>query len=378
MRIAMIEPYFGGSHQAWAEGYRDHSAHDVVLFTHDARFWKWRMHGSYLTLAGKFVGHLESQGRFDLILASDMVHLPAFLGAIGPARRDAAVALYMHENQLSYPLSPRDGVDEAYAMINWGSMNVADAVFFNSRFHHRAWFDGVAGLLKRFPDYRHSELIPDVHARSSVLPVGVDLERLGAARSARTDRPLILWNQRWDFDKGPAPFAAAMIDLAATHDFAIALAGEQIGELPDFTHLQAELPDRIVHVGHAPDPEYIQLLEAADIVVSTATQEFFGIAITEAVFAGAFPLLPNRLVYPERIPIEHHKECLYEVGELASRLRWALDHPAERTAVVADLRPVMGAFDWKRVAPTYDATFEDLACLSPDARFVRRGGDVRP
>ena len=362
MRIAIIEPYFGGSHQAWAEGYRDSSAHEVVLFTHEARFWKWRMHGSYLTLANEFVGYAAERGPFDVILASDMVHLPAFLGAIGPARGGAAAVLYMHENQLSYPLSPRDNVDEAYAMINWGSMNVADAVFFNSQFHYDAWFEGVGGLLKRFPDYQHSALVPDVQAKSGILPVGVDLERVARASSARVDRPLILWNQRWDFDKGPAPFADAMIALATTHDFDIALAGEMIGELPDFTRLQAELPDRMRYVGHAPDPEYVALLGAADIVVSTATQEFFGIAITEAIFAGAFPVLPNSLVYPERIPPEHHQTCLYGEGELVERLRWALDNPADRARVVADLRPVMAAFDWSRIAPIYDAAFESVRC----------------
>jgi hypothetical protein len=362
MRIALVEPYFGGSHQAWAEGYRDHSAHEVVLFTHDARFWKWRMHGSYLTLAREFVDHVAESASFDVILASDMVHLPAFLGAVGPARGGAVVALYMHENQLSYPLSPRDNVDEAYAMINWGSMNVADAVFFNSRFHHNAWFDGVAALLKRFPDYRHMALIPKVQAKSSVLPVGVDLERLDGVAAPPADRPLVLWNQRWDFDKGPAPFTDAMIELATTHDFGIVLAGEQIGELPDFTRLQTELPGRMLHVGHAPDAEYAQLLSAADIVVSTATQEFFGIAVTEAIYAGAFPVLPNRLVYPERIPVEHHRACLYDEGRLADHLRWSLDNPAERAPVVAELRPVMAAFDWTRIAPEYDSRFESVRC----------------
>ncbi len=321
------------------------------------------MHGSYLTLAGEFATHVESHGPFDLILASDMVHLAAFLGAVGRARADAAVVLYMHENQLSYPISPRDNVDEAYAMINWGSMHVADAVFFNSRFHYDAWFDGVGALLKRFPDYRHSALLPAVREKSSILPVGVDLARLEGVRSSKADRPLILWNQRWDFDKGPAPFADAMIDLAATHDFDIALAGEQIGELPDFTRLQDALPERMLHVGHAPDADYIRLLASADIVVSTATQEFFGIAITEAIYSGAFPVLPDRLVYPERIPLAHHAACLYSEGELVDRLRWALDNPAERAAVVAELRPVMAAFDWSQVAPAYDTAFESVRAL---------------
>lgn len=322
------------------------------------------MHGSYLTLAAEFVDHVNGSGPFDLILASDMLHLPAFLGAIGPARRDAAVALYMHENQLTYPLSPRDSVDEAYAMINWASMAVADLVLFNSRFHLDAWTADIPGLLHRFPDYKHSSLLSEVMNRLEVMPVGVDLRRLDGAVPAQIEAPLILWNQRWDFDKEPDRFATAMIDLATTHQFSLALAGEQITELEAYTLLHSELGDRIVHSGFAPDEVYVGLLSAADVVVSTATQEFFGIALTEAVYAGALPILPNALVYPERIPREFHALCLYNPDEMDQLLRWALDNSLERGAIATSLRPTMAAFDWSRVAPQYDARFEELSISS--------------
>lgn len=359
MRIALVEPYYGGSHQAWADGYRNHSRHEVTLFTHEARFWKWRMHGSFVTLATEFVEHVAAHGPFDLILASDMLHLPAFVGAVGQARGDAAVALYMHENQLTYPLSPRDSVDEAYAMINWASMTVADLVLFNSQFHLDAWTNDIPGLLHRFPDYKHSGLLPEVADKLEVIPVGVDLRRLDGATPADIEPPLILWNQRWDFDKEPDRFAAAMIDLAGTHQFSLALAGEQITELEAFTLLHAKLGDRIVQSGFAADDKYVGLLAAADIVVSTATQEFFGIALTEAVYAGAFPILPNDLVYPERIPRQFHARCLYNPGEIGQLLRWALDNAEERRSIAESLRPTMAAFDWTRIAPQYDARFEE-------------------
>ncbi len=106
---------------------------------------------------------------------------------------------------------------------------------------------------------------------------------------------------------------------------------------------------------------YAELLRSADVVVSTARQEFFGIAVTEAIYAGAFPLLPNRLVYPERIPERFHDGCLHDGGDdLVVKLEWALTQPEDRRRIAADLRPVMAAFDWRAMAPRYDDRFEAL------------------
>jgi glycosyltransferase involved in cell wall biosynthesis len=168
---------------------------------------------------------------------------------------------------------------------------------------------------------------------------------------------MILWNQRWEFDKGPAEFAAAVVALLDQGgDFEVALAGERYGdEPPEFTELRARLGERLVHDDHADVDTYRALLRRADVVVSTARQEFFGIAVTEAIYAGAFPLLPNRLVYPERIPAEFHASCLYSTHEdLVGRLRWAVDHREEAAAIAVALRPAMAGCDWSVMAPVYD------------------------
>ncbi len=43
MRILLLEPYYGGSHRSWADGYVAHSRHNVMLLTLPARFWKWHL-----------------------------------------------------------------------------------------------------------------------------------------------------------------------------------------------------------------------------------------------------------------------------------------------------------------------------------------------
>ncbi|MBT8198483.1 MAG: DUF3524 domain-containing protein, partial [Acidimicrobiia bacterium] len=268
--------------------------------------------------------------------------------------------LYMHENQLVYPLSPRDAADFTYGMINWTSMVSADEVWFNSRFHLDSVFGALPRFLGQFPDHRHGGLIDDVAARSSVVPVGVDL---GAIPDPVRDGgpPIVLWNHRWEYDKGPEEFFDACRHASAEElAFRLAVCGESFGnDDPVFMSAHDDLADHIVHWGYIDEVvDYRALLASASVVVSTAHQEYWGIAITEAIAAGAFPLLPNRLVYPERIPSSCHDAVLYEPGELGDRLTSILSAvPAVPDALAAEI----AASDWANVARMYDDRLEGLA-----------------
>lgn len=364
LRIALIEPLLGGSHRAWAEGYARHSRFEVEVFGLPATHWKWRMHGGHVTLAPRLAAAVVERGKFDLVLASSMTNVAALLGLARRAIGDVPVALYMHENQLTFPLSPDDREDLTYAMVNWTSMVGSDLVIFNSEFHRREWFDELPGLLNRMPDHRHSRFVSAVSDRSIVLPVGADLHALDRVERAANTRPLVLWNHRWQYDKGPAEFAAALAALVEEGlAFDVALAGDRADAPPlELVALRGVLGNRLVYDGHADLESYRELLRRADIVVSTAHHEFFGVGLTEAVYAGAFPVLPSRVVYPERIPEVHQTTCLYDTdAELLERLRWAISHPTEAATIAGALRPAMAGFDWSIVAPNYDDVLLEMA-----------------
>ena len=372
MRIAVVEPYLGGSHASWALGYQAASAHDVVVLSHTDRFWKWRMHGAHVTLARDFETEVERNGPVDAVVGSSMLNGAGFVGLARRSLGEAAFIIYMHENQLGYPLSPRDNADLSYPMINWTSMAVADLVIFNSEFHRAEWFEEVPRFLRQFPDYQQQSFVPLVEARSLVLPVGVDLKRFDSVERTEHRVARILWNQRWEYDKGPGELAAAVTELdKRAAEFDLVLAGEQFPTDPDeFVRLRTALGDKLVHYGWAEPNEYVALLSSSDIVISTAHHEFFGIAITEAVYAGAFPVLPNRLVYPERIPAQFHDRCLYnDPGELVAKVIWAIEHREEAAAIAANVGSAMAAADWTVVARQYDAALETAVA-------ARRHGDA--
>jgi hypothetical protein len=94
--------------------------------------------------------------------------------------------------------------------------------------------------------------------------------------------------------------------------FRLAVAGENFRNAPSEFETARRLAEHVVHWGYLPTrADYVALLSQADLVISTAEHEFFGISVLEAICAGAFPLLPNRLSYPELIPAELHPACLY-------------------------------------------------------------------
>jgi glycosyltransferase involved in cell wall biosynthesis len=99
------------------------------------------------------------------------------------------------------------------------------------------------------------------------------------------------------------------------------------------------------------------------VVVSAAIQEFFGIAVLEAAYCGAVPLLPRRLAYPELVPPAWHEWCLYERDELlVPALRAALQRP--RPLARSLLRTWAARFDWQQMAPEYDAKIAHCVALN--------------
>ncbi|VAW33052.1 hypothetical protein MNBD_CHLOROFLEXI01-5293 [hydrothermal vent metagenome] len=366
LQIHLLSPYHGGSHKAWAVGWQQNSQHGLTLHTLPDRFWKWRMHGGAITLARRF---LASRATPDLIMATDMLDLSTFLAL---TRRQTAVIptiLYMHENQLTYPL-PKDGRtgpmrrqlgerDRHYPFINYTSMLAADRIFFNSQYHLDSFFTALPNFLKHFPEYNELGTIQTVKNKSEVLPVGVDFQRLLPKReqTAKNQPPLILWNQRWEYDKNPEAFFAALQAMADKGlPFRVALCGQQYGKRPFiFDEAIAQLGDRVIHVGHADLPTYRRLLWEAAVTISTAHHEFFGISMLEAIHCQTFPLLPSRLSYPELLPQQFHQATLYaSQSALEEKLAWILTHEAERYELAQKMETAVSHYAWQKVASIYD------------------------
>jgi glycosyltransferase involved in cell wall biosynthesis len=186
----------------------------------------------------------------------------------------------------------------------------------------------------------------------------------------RSDEPpVILWNQRWEYDKAPETFFRALYALADNGiEFRVVISGPNHRQTaPEFEAARQHLGGRVVHFGYAADDVYPVLLQRSDVVVGTAIHEFFGVAVVEAIYSGCFPVLPDRLSFPELIPQVHHDICLYrDFDGLLARLRWALANPDAARAIAHQLRSAVVDFDWARVAPVYDRLLGETGPGSAD------------
>jgi glycosyltransferase involved in cell wall biosynthesis len=269
--------------------------------------------------------------------------------------------LYMHENQLTYPISPRATPDLTFGFMNWKSMLIADRVVYNSPFHRIEVEQCLPGVLKNYPDYRHLDLLAGVVAKSSVLPVGIDLARFGEVARSKDTAPLVLWNQRWEHDKNPVEMIAALSAVIdAGLDIRIALCGENFRNEPEeFLEARGKWGERLVHFGWAEEDDYIDLVTHADVVISTAEHEFFGIAVIEALYNGAAGVLPRRLSYPGILYPESAEDHLYDnFEEMVERIARFAQNPHQPSS---EERAHYQQFDWSNVAPQYDTLLESLA-----------------
>ena len=79
--------------------------------------------------------------------------------------------------------------------------------------------------------------------------------------------------------------------------------------------------------------------------------------------AGAVPVLPDRLSYPEVVPVAWHGSSLYPDGGLTARLRDVLGDLEGWRSRVEGLAGAMRQFDWSVVVDDYEAAWEEAGDL---------------
>jgi len=310
VRILLLSAYDAGSHRRWREGVvAAFPEHDWTVLTLPDRHFSWRIRGNSLSWA--FAEQDLLSQPYDRVLATSVVDLASLRGFV-PSLSQARNLLYFHENQFAYPDSGRQHRSVEPQIVNLYSALAADQVLFNSNHNRETFLQGVQALLRRLPDAIPSDIVPLLKAKSRVLPVPLEdsLFELSApvsdAAHAPEAVPELVWNHRWEYDKGPDRLLAVLQLLEQRKVVVRAhIVGQQFRRQPEAFANIAELLDQAHYLipGHwgymASRDEYRQLLQRCDMVLSTALHDFQGLAIMDAVAAGCIPVVPDRLAYPE-------------------------------------------------------------------------------
>ncbi len=374
MKILALNPFHSGSHRAFFDGWAKESRHEFTLFTLPGTQWKWRMRHAATSFALQIREFLEKEPHsWDVIFTTDMLSVAELKGQLPDSVRSCPVVLYFHENQFEYPTrleGEQAQRDEHFAFTNLVSLLSADQVWFNSNYHQGNLLNHVRNQLSRVPKLAQSdaarwkEELEKVEQLAKVHSPGI--ERVKARIS--TGGPIhIAWVGRWEHDKNPEQFFEALSQLRGSGlAFQLSVFGESYRNTPEcFSKAHEEFQANIVHWGFAESKErYFELLAQADVVVSTAIHEFFGIAVLEAMNAGCVPILPQRLSYPELVRDE--ARFLYDgtTNGLVENLRRQAQRKLDSLAAFqADQRfavELAQRFEWRIVAEAMDAEVEFL------------------
>jgi hypothetical protein len=250
MKFLFLEPFYGGSHRDFADGW---------------------MRGAALYLAKKVKNPAEYDGLITSSLMS-LSDLKALWGAYCPR-----ALVYFHENQLSYPLPPGETMDYQFGFTDVTTGLVGDRVLFNSQTHMDAFFGSLPGFIKMMPEYRPNWVVDRIRDKATVLYPGCNYPA-GPAELKAWDfskPPLIIWNHRWEFDKSPETFFSALESvLSGGIEFRLALLGENFQVVPKpFLTARERFGKRIVQYGYeVSKKKYHDWLKQGVIVVSIAQQ----------------------------------------------------------------------------------------------------------
>lgn len=311
------------------------------------------------TAALYFSHAIHNPEDYDLLFITDLISVTDLKALWGS--RCPPIMLYVHENQLCYPLAEGVKFQLDLALTDILSASVADTVVFNSEFQKSHYLKMLPKFLERMPECIPHWLPEKINSKSVVLPPGCRLPEINTkVRFQNNNPPLVIWNHRWQYDKQPGKFIAALEAVkAAGVNFRVAFLGENFEQEPsEFIAARKSLGDRVIQFGYVTDrDEYWRILAQGSVVVSTAIQENFGIAVVEAIWAGNYPLLPFRLAYPEVIPEKFHSECLYQnEKDLEIKLISAL----EKAPFVQPTRfaKEIWYYSWSNLTSHYDNLFE--------------------
>ena len=244
----------------------------------------------------------------------------------------------------------------------------SDWNYFNSNYNLESLKEGLKRYLKKMPDFQNIDTIDSILNKSSVLHLGCDLSKYNQHKKEyRNQKPVILWNHRWEYDKNPELFFNTLFKIKDMEiDFSLVILGEKFSSSPEiFKKAEKKLKDNIIHLGYCKSfKDYANWLWKSDIAPVTSNQDFFGISVVEASYCNVYPILPDRLSYRELFNKVKNPSIFYKNEKQLLKIIVDSIRNYENLDSYADMIKI---YDWEMIVENYDQSFEKLVlCAEND------------
>lgn len=377
LRVLSLQPWHGGSHLQFSDGWTKRSKHNWTTLGLPDHNWKWRMRHSAIDFA-KQVCELSRQGEsWDVVFCTDMMNAAEFQSLARPIR-ELPMVVYFHENQFAYPLRGKQQPDHHFLFTNYVSALAAEEVWLNSRFNLDSMLRGIEEQAKGWPEFSPQDEIKTIESKSRIVPPPIsfpesELEELTLKRKQRVEsgEPLhLVWAARWEYDKNPDELLKCLELLQQQRvPFRLSVIGQQADVVPPaFAAIRKKFELQIENWAWQESRDaYWSVLQSADVFLSTANHEFFGLSVAEAIAAGAWPLLPQRLAYPELLEVDQtvgrQESFFYQstAKDLAAKIRQLHNNRNWDFEALSSLaQSTQQRLDFERCAKTMDQMLLDV------------------
>jgi hypothetical protein len=348
--IVALEPFFGGARRNMLETLIRCSRHRWTLLKLPPR----RIERRLAVAAHWFAEQLSRQwaGHADLLFTSEAMNL-ADLYRLMPKLAGMPSVVYFHSNEL-----PEPGVKSANPALDFANLNTAAAaneIWFNSKFHVRAFLAGVSALVAANDELAAQDPLPSLTAKLRYMPPPVDTS---LARRIMLEQP-VAREKRTIFvetrDANLELLNAALSILQRRGDKIRLLTVGPVGSLSDAYPRQTIIETDV--------PGQMRAVLQATAFVTTRIAAAFDEHAVRSLALGCRAVLPRAGVYPELLPKAMHGFCLYDVNaeSLASRMQDAIYLPPP--AATAELDHLLHQFDAISACRAMDDRLSEIAQL---------------
>lgn len=350
MRILILSAYNAVSHNCLNNGIVKYLSNiEFTVLSLPPRFFPWRAMGNSLSFAFNYREELTKG--YDLIFATSLTDITSLKGLV-PELAKTPVVVYFHENQFDYPDSRSKHVNTEVMIISIINAFAADKVIFNTKFNMQSFMAGAKKFLKKMPDFSPHKDLSGIEKKASVLSVPIEPV---AYKNKSGAKPVLLWNHRWEYDKGPDRFLNMLRELKKRDiDFDLNIVGQVFRDIPEsFQIIEKEFEPSILNWGFAESRDrYEDILSESSFIISTSVHDFQGLSVMEAADAGCTPILPNRVAYPEIFS----NEFLYDTSD---DLMVEASNCADLIVKLADKRGTsdMSQYYWGNLKEKYEELF---------------------